>query len=132
MGERRCLVLLLIGTEVGDVAGQFRVAVGQSRKLLAVMVVNFGLDRDRAGHGSLWPQQRGGCAQRKTCHMPKGLEQGGTYLTFSDHPVKGRKVPGFPVPHPGDFACRRVAIAQHRKLPGINPHRAIFPGLIDA
>src|SRR3546814_9523403 len=69
-GDRRRLVLQLLGTEFGDRIAEFGIAVAQFVELLAVMAVDLGLDRGGAGHGGARADRGGRGAERAARAVP--------------------------------------------------------------
>ena len=97
------------------------------------MFVDRFFHRRGAGKGGFLAHRGGGRAQRKTGHAPQGLQRGGPHAALIHQPVEGLQVPLFLLGHVLDgldTGRRTLAPFQHRKLAFINPHRAIFAGMI--
>ena len=125
-------MLALVGLKIGDGAAELRIVLAQRLELLRIMGVDLVLDRGRAGHRRLRPDQRRGRAERVAGDMPERLEQGRAHAALRHHRVEMLEMPLLLRRHAGDQARGRLAVAEHRELAGIDAGRAIFAGLIDA
>ena len=104
---------------------------GRRLALAPVMLVYHFLDRDRAGHGGLGAEERGGGTQGEARHMPDGLERRGAHSPVAQQAVEGREMPAFLLDH----MLHRAAVGamlQHRELAFVDAPGAIFAGLVDA
>ncbi len=108
-----------------------RLAVVQRGDLIGVVRVDRLLDRHRASHRRAFAQRRGRRAEREAGEMPQRQHRGRAHA--ATHDQVGEPIQVLPLlflhlaQHRG---C--VAAAQHRELAGIDPCRAILPGVVDA
>ena len=125
-------MLDLVGAEIGDGVGQFGVGIAKFIELLAIMPINLGLDRGGARHCGFGADQRGRHTQAIARDVPEWLEQRRAHAAPRDHRVECRAVAFLLHSHRGDGARGGGSGPHHRQLPGINPGRTIFTGLVDA
>src|SRR4029079_5438041 len=131
-GAGRIAVLELVGAELGDVFGKLRVVLAEFVELLAVMAVDFGLDRVGAGKGGFLGDERGRSAEREAGPVPDRLERGRTHAALGHQGVEPGGVPLLLRRHAGDELGLGAVRTKHCELAGVDPRRTIFAGLIDA
>jgi hypothetical protein len=128
--DRGLAMRQFVGAELLDRLGERRVGVAEAFGLGAVMLVDDLLDRDGAGHRGARPQERGCGAQGVAGDMPQRLQQGRAHMARAHQFVEGGEVALFLPGHPADFVARPAA-PDHRQLAVIDPHRAVFAGVVD-
>ncbi len=95
------------------------------------MLVDYFLDRDRACHRGLLPQQRGRSTERVTGDIPQRVKQRRPHPPLSQQCLEPGEMALLGLGHRPNRP-RRMAASEHIQLPFINAGRAILAGMIDA
>src|SRR6185437_2013551 len=131
MGETGVAMRELIGAKLLERGFELGLVIAERLRLAAVMLVDYFLDRDRAGHRRALAEERRRGAQGVARDMPQRRQHRRPHATLDDEPVEGIEMALLLLGHAADDRCRGGA-AEHRELAVIDALRAIFAGVIDA
>ena len=120
--------------EKGSDLDQFRVfslerGMKKGSELRVVVLPDFGLDGDCAGHRGLLPEDGSGSTEGVSSDVPKGLKGRGSDTVFDDHVVKGLKVFDLLISHLLDDGSSG-RLCEHIELSRVDSFRPILSRVI--
>ena len=82
----------LVGSKIGNIRGKLGIVIAELGQLLAIMLVDLGLDRVGAGQRGFLRHKRARSAEREPCNVPQRLERGRTNAAIGHQRVEALKV----------------------------------------